>query len=1307
MSRQLYIAFFLLSIIFLSGCIEETQPLPLKKAVLESKGFQDLDRDGIPDIWSYKFLPQSENKVLMQREIQIRGIEKNYDYVYEGIYTRNEIDAENIYNRLTTVATMTPNCNYDLTVILPCDSQQICYETCKGNPRCLNGMSRFPELFNSSMYDYSVKLNSIKKQAADMRITVASKKTLNQAEYENLIIERNDLVNLINSMLQNGLIEQRQCASDDFMNLKIDLMEIENIFEIDQEQVEAQYFNAYDTYEVTVKIVYDFDENGVIQIDEIIPESLTQSKTDINFVTIPNFVSQSLPLISRYTLDFKKISEPRNEFGYIVTSESKNWNSVVNDFSYPSGTIKILTLENLPYYHQITTNFYVLFINYRMITPFGIAVGLTVFTYLLLFYFAFIFLRLIFEGLLNITRHKPFGDAVYQVAGYGGKNRKENLVMSVILLGAGIYLLNNAMVILTEDILLSMTTDLYLLVGTLVFSVGMAITYFLVADVLKGIFLGERYFRTSVSEGLQKVLSEKEMHKKIEEMRKEITELKERVISQGIETNTTFADDFLMELSKLEVLLARGETDNAAIKMDEKIRPVYTKLHEKYSVVVDQEKLLLKIYGNVESEIKKLESLQRKAKNYGVVAVTKNWRNEIVGYKEMMKKDGFIKTKNHLEEIEEKVKIKITEITDQVSKYEYDVKQTGEFEQVMGTLKEEIENEIETYENLVRKAIKYGVEIETMNWRAKVMEISKAKGNTEFKNYKEEINKLEIEIKNECNVIENKISKLEALQLIKFTCPSCNRITTMAHDYCEICGIPLSDAFIAKENELKEELQEITQKLIEKNITIGDKVIITTETLINKLETDYKTKKYNTASIIIPSIVEKINYLKEMLVQVGASEEEMNVHLNEVEHYLEEIPNLLFQAQERGMDVTAYEKRFVNLGGTDLITKIIEMPPNEAVIKAKDIVVNYSKLKSEIESSLIKYDVSTNTLERLTNLFGEVSSLIEECLKYNINVEKYSSEIESYDFDKIMDKINTNKISKEEVEQIVNSVSEIIINLRNKVKYSSYFTKRMETVNRRLEEANILLEQQKKDGWKPYEEMSEIAKVDLEKVYDLMSYSSTKNADEITKTISNYETIIDNVLNKLRTKQAIVESWPEWKRTITDLIKNNERVTPQMLSDVPAEMRPIVLEKFSKETKLSVSFDGINLFKMKSANKSVTSQIEQFMEEFVSEKKVDGALVMRRDGLIVSEELNDKYDSKKLATVFSNIILNGDKISNSTNYGEIENIILDSEDNFTASKIDNDNYLIAQSKSDVDYGTVIILLKAVKRKIREIIEQIN
>jgi predicted regulator of Ras-like GTPase activity (Roadblock/LC7/MglB family) len=128
---------------------------------------------------------------------------------------------------------------------------------------------------------------------------------------------------------------------------------------------------------------------------------------------------------------------------------------------------------------------------------------------------------------------------------------------------------------------------------------------------------------------------------------------------------------------------------------------------------------------------------------------------------------------------------------------------------------------------------------------------------------------------------------------------------------------------------------------------------------------------------------------------------------------------------------------------------------------------------------------------------------------------------------------------------------------------------------------------------------------------------------------------------------------------------------------------------------------------MKSTNKSITSQIEQFMEEFVSEKKVDGAIVMRRDGLIVSEELNDKYDGKKLATIFSSIILNGDKISNSTNYGEIENIIVDAEDNFTASKIDNDNYLIAQSKSDVDYGAVIILLKAVKRKIREIIEQIN
>jgi len=182
----------------MSGCIEETSPLPLKKAVLESSDSQDLDRDGIPDIWNYKFLTQSEGKIKMQREVQIRGITKNYDYKYEGIYVRNEEKSENIYNRLTSVATMTPNCNYDLSVILPCDSKEICIETCKNNPRCLNGMNKFPTLFNNSMYDYSFKYLSIKKKASDLRATVSSKKILTQVEFDNLLNERNDLVNSIN-----------------------------------------------------------------------------------------------------------------------------------------------------------------------------------------------------------------------------------------------------------------------------------------------------------------------------------------------------------------------------------------------------------------------------------------------------------------------------------------------------------------------------------------------------------------------------------------------------------------------------------------------------------------------------------------------------------------------------------------------------------------------------------------------------------------------------------------------------------------------------------------------------------------------------------------------------------------------------------------------------------------------------------------------------------------------------------------------------------------------------------------------------
>ena len=161
-----------------------------------------------------------------------------------------------------------------------------------------------------------------------------------------------------------------------------------------------------------------------------------------------------------------------------------------------------------------------------------------------------------------------------------------------------------------------------------------------------------------------------------------------------------------------------------------------------------------------------------------------------------------------------------------------------------------------------------------------------------------------------------------------------------------------------------------------------------------------------------------------------------------------------------------------------------------------------------------------------------------------------------------------------------------------------------------------------------------------------------------------------------------------------------------MLTTVPSEMRPIALEKFSKETKLSVAFDGINLIRMKEAKKGVTTKIEQFLEEFVSEKKVDGALVMRKDGLSISDQLTDEYEGKDVATAFSSIILNSEKIANSTNYGIIDNVILDAEDNFIASKIDDNNYLVAQSKSDVDYGAIIIMLKSVKRKIRTIIEKI-
>ena len=70
------------------------------------------------------------------------------------------------------------------------------------------------------------------------------------------------------------------------------------------------------------------------------------------------------------------------------------------------------------------------------------------------------------------------------------------------------------------------------------------------------------------------------------------------------------------------------------------------------------------------------------------------------------------------------------------------------------------------------------------------------------------------------------------------------------------------------------------------------------------------------------------------------------------------------------------------------------------------------------------------------------------------------------------------------------------------------------------------------------------------------------------------------------------------------------------------------------------------------------------------------------------------------------IVLNSEKIAATTNFGQIENIILNAKDNFIASQVDSQNYIVAQSKKDIDYGGIILIVKGIKRKIREVIGQI-
>ncbi|MEM3364184.1 MAG: roadblock/LC7 domain-containing protein [Candidatus Micrarchaeia archaeon] len=1215
--RGALLLFFIALFIMSMGCLESATPLAQKKAVLEKTQQSDTDGDGIPNVWKYTFVTQADGKLQMAREIIIIGIQKNPDFSLQPVYKRDEQAANTYYDLLTRLATINLNCNYALDdVITVCSSESECQNLCTSNVRCNNGLNKYPAL-NGTLYQTSVDFSNVKRKAADLRAIIASKSQLAQAEVDNILLQRDELEKAINKLIWDKAFDLGICSQNELIIAREQLRQLQVIYVEDAGATRAQYYSAYSRYEITSRTSYIYDENAIIDADEIIPESFAVRKSDITFLTVPPvYVSDSVPLTARYRISFKKPSDTRVDFGYKVQAPPANWDLEMQKITYPSGTIRVLALENIGIYVEGRALFNSALAAIRAYVGFGFGLALVLFAILLIIYILYTLLYLVYSLFVSAARHEPISEAIYRVAGFGGRGRKEFTIAAVIALIIGGYLIASTGEPQTDDVILAMTTSIGLLLGVSITVIGLVLIGFVLEDLLKARFLGERYMRAPVEHGLRKVLVEKEMRDELLKMRKDIMSLKESAAVAGISFDISRIDRFFSKLSEAETRMSRGELEEAELLLEKELRKEYSALHELLSVSMDQEKVLEKARSDIEDEIDQLEPLYRKLTGYGIKLEKKDWRVEANRYSIIYSGQGFVAAKTYLDSIQEA-------------------------------------------------------------------------------------------IRRERSSIEGKLSEVERLKLTKFPCPVCNRTTSLASDRCESCGVPLEEGFASRESELRHELEALAIELRGKKVARADRLVASVETLLSHMRENVAAKQFDKASELVATINEKMKYLREVLGKIIAEEDEMKQHIARIIKHLDTIPSLITQAKENGIDVSIYEKRLAAFGGREAIASLEQMPIEEAVIRSKELADSYGQIESDIKNTIARFMVSVSAFERVNELFTEVSTLITRGKGYGMRVEEYSKRLGGLNVDSLINAIERNEVDEKELATTVSILSDMAAELGKKVSAVQQFSEQLDAIDAKLHEAGTLVEVCKKNNLIPFDEMERLYATSTGPLRDRIEKFGLDEIEQIKNEIISLNTKVDSILFTLRKKSEVLSAWPGWKSSIEGLLRKQERVDPAMLSTIPPEWRPWVVERFISETDLPVALEGNTIVKLKAIKSVTKSDLDNIMKEMIDTQRILGGIILRKDGLVISSNLPKGSNPESVAAMSARAMQKAEAASKALNKGDVNYVAFNATlGRQVIVRAGEQSLILAIIRPDEDLGFVLLTMKKAADRVRDIIDKL-
>lgn len=201
----------------------------------------------------------------------------------------------------------------------------------------------------------------------------------------------------------------------------------------------------------------------------------------------------------------------------------------------------------------------------------------------------------------------------------------------------------------------------------------------------------------------------------------------------------------------------------------------------------------------------------------------------------------------------------------------------------------------------------------------------------------------------------------------------------------------------------------------------------------------------------------------------------------------------------------------------------------------------------------------------------------------------------------------------------------------------------------------------------------------------------------ITKSISDVEAAIDG----LNMKQEINAHWPAWSANIDELLSEREHIAPSDLINVPEQWRKWALTRYLGEhIGEAISLERGVLQKMKIAAIG-KSEITAILADFMHAAKIEGAAIVRKDGLIISARLPVDVDQNLVAAIAAKVVANAEMVSSELGKGNTNFTVIKASGTETVIYEGHKIILIALVRAGEQTGYVISETERVMQKLNE------